>query len=137
MQYLEGDHFMLRSFSVLSTSSSKIYKKEDEEDDVDEAVNTSKSGLFYSPPKPKFSPPEGRGRANTSGSDSSITNLIIPEEDSDVHLVEQPEGKYSNRDARHGTRHKHKKYHERSFKGGEMFCGTEICAVISFPKLMS
>ena len=123
---------MLRSFSFLSTSSSKIYKKEEDEDDVDEAVNTSKSGLFYSPPKPKFSPPELRGRANTSGSDSSITNLIIPEEDSDVHLVEQPEGKYSNRDARHGTRHKHKKHHERSFKGGELFCGPEIGAVSSF-----
>ena len=111
---------MLRPFSFLSTSSSKIYKKE--EDDVDEAVNASKSGLFYSPPKPKFSPPEGRGRANTSGSDSSITKLIIPEEDSDVHLAEQPEGKYSNRDARHGTRHKHKRHQERSFKGGEIFC---------------
>lgn len=124
---------MLKPFSFLSTSSSKIYKKEEEEDDVDEAVNTSKSGLFYSPPKPKYSPPEGRGRANTSGSDSSITNLIIPEEDSDFHLVEQPEGKYSNRDARHGTRHKHKRHHERSFKGGEIFCRQEICAVSSFP----
>lgn len=109
----EDDVEIYRSIS----SSSKIYKKEEEYDDVDEAVNTSKSGLFYSPPKPKFSPPEGRGRANTSGSDSSITNLIIPEEDSDVHVVEHPEGKYSNRDARHGTRQKHKRHHERSFKG--------------------
>ena len=117
---------MLSQFCFCSTSSSKIYKKE-EEDDVDEAVNTSKSGLFYSPPKPKFSPSEGRGRANTSGSDSSITNLIIPEEDSDVHPVEHPEGKYSNRDARHGTRHKLKRHHERSFKGGEVFCGPDLC----------
>lgn len=116
---------MLSPFCFLSTSSSKIYKKEDD-DDVDEAVNTSKSGLFYSPPKPKFSPPEGRGRANTSGSDSSITNLIIPEEDSDIHVVEHPEGKYSNRDA--------KRHHERSFKGGEVFCGPGFCAVSSFPK---
>jgi len=122
------------SFSFLFTSSSKIYKKEEDEDDVDEAVNASKSGVFYSPPKPKFSPQELRGRANTSGSDSSITNLIIPEEESDVHLVEQPEGKYSNRDARHGARQKHKKHHERSFKGGEVFCGPEIGAVSSFPK---
>lgn len=112
---------MLSPFCFLFTSSSKIYKKEEEYDDVDEAVNTSKSGLFYSPPKPKFSPPEGRSRANTSGSDSSITNLIIPEEDSDAHVVEHPEGKYSNRDARHGTRQKHKRHHERSFKGGELF----------------
>lgn len=125
---------MLSPLSFLSTSSSKIYKKPEEEDDVDEVVNTSKSGLFYSPPKPKFSPPEGRGRANTSGSDSSITNLIIPEEDSDVHLVEHPEGKYSNRDARYGSRHKHKRHHERSFKGGEVFCRLDFFAVSSFPK---
>ena len=132
MQYL-GGHFMLRPFCFLFTSSSKIHKKEEDDDEEDEAVNTSKSGLFYSPPKSKFSLQEGRGRANTSGSDSSITNLIIPEEDSEVHIVEQPEGKYSNRDARHGTRHKHKKHHERSFKGGEI-CASEICTVSSFPK---
>lgn len=119
---------MLFFFSS-KTSSSKIYKKE-EEDDVDDAVNISKSGnLFYSPPKPKYLPPEGRGRANTSGSDSSTTDLIIPEEGSDLRVVEQPEGKYSSRDARHGTRHKHKR-HERSFKGGEIFYGQ--CCKVTF-----
>ncbi|KAJ7390501.1 hypothetical protein OS493_024533 [Desmophyllum pertusum] len=44
--------------------SSKIYKKEEDqqrEDDEVEPVNISKSGLFYSPPKQKYLPPEGRG----------------------------------------------------------------------------
>ena len=102
-------------------SSSKVFKSSKvEEDELDDSTdNNSKPGLFYSPPKPKFAPSEGRGRTNTSGSDSSITQLIIPEEDGpELHILEQPEGKYSNRDARHSSRHKHRR-RERLSKGGE------------------
>lgn len=99
---------------------------------MDEHINITKTGLFYSPPKLKFTPTEGRGRANTSGSDSSITELIIPEEDSDLRIPEQPEGKYSNKDSRHASRHKHRRQ-ERAFKGGEFkHLGLKSCAVMSF-----
>lgn len=87
-----------------------------EDDELDDPVTVSKTGVFYSPPKPKFLPAEGRGRINSSGSDTSISKLIIPEEDSDSHIPEQPEGKYSNKDARHSSRHKHRR-HEKSRKG--------------------
>lgn len=93
------------------SSSSKIYKSPKvEEDEVDEPPDVSKTGLFYSPPKSKFAPPEGSGRINTSGSDSSITQLIIPEESGNSSVADQPEGKHSSRDARHSSRHKHRRY---------------------------
>lgn len=91
-----------------------------EDDELDDPVTVSKTGVFYSPPKPKFLPAEGRGRINSSGSDTSISKLIIPEEDSDSHIPEQPEGKYSNKDARHSSRHKHRR-HEKSRKGGKIY----------------
>ena len=91
-----------------------------EDDELDDPVTVSKTGVFYSPPKPKFLPAEGRGRINSSGSDSSISKLIIPEEDRDSHIPEQPEGKYSNKDARHSSRHKHRR-HEKSRKGGKIY----------------
>ncbi|XP_027057113.1 cytoplasmic tyrosine-protein kinase BMX-like isoform X3 [Pocillopora damicornis] len=117
----EDDVEMYRS----SSSSSKIYKKEEQqEEEVDETVDSSKPGLFYSPPRPNYQPPGGgggggRGRANTSGSDSSTTDLIIPEESSDMCIQKQSEGKYSSRDGRHGVRHKHRR-HERQWKHGSL-----------------
>lgn len=95
---------MLSLFCFLFISSLKIYKKEEEYDDVDEVVNIFKFGFFYSLLKLKFLFLEGRGRVNISGSDSLITNLIILEEDSDVYVVEYLEDKYSNRDVRYGIR---------------------------------
>ena len=103
---------------------------------MDEPLDVSKTGIFYSPPKTKIVPTEGRGRANTSGSDSSMSELIIPEENSNVRIVEEPEGKYSNRDARHSARHKHRR-HERHFKGGEILdricesCATNSLSSVS------
>ena len=89
-------------------------------------MDSSKPGLFYSPPRPNYQPPGGgggggggRGRANTSGSDSSTTDLIIPEESSDMCIQKQSEGKYSSRDGRHGVRHKHRR-HERQWKHGSL-----------------
>lgn len=111
----------------LFISSSKIYKSsKGEEDEVDEPIDVSKTGLFYSPPKTKIVPAEGRGRANTSGSESSMSKLIIPEENSNIRIPEQPEGKHSSRDARHSSRHKHRR-HERHFKGGELDRRCESC----------
>lgn len=95
---------MLSLFCFLFISSLKIYKKEEEYDDVDEVVNIFKFGFFYSLLKLKFLFLEGRSRVNISGSDSLITNLIILEEDSDVYVVEYLEDKYSNRDVRYGIR---------------------------------
>lgn len=110
----------LRSNIECFFSSSKIYKSPKvEEDEVDESPDVSKTGLFYSPPKSKFVPPEGRGRINTSGSDSSITQLIIPEESGNSNVADQPEGKYSSRDARHSSRHKHRRY-QKHYKAGQM-----------------
>lgn len=113
----EDDVEMYRSGS----SSSKIYKKEEQKEEVDETVDSSKPGLFYSPPRPKYPPAGGggRGRANTSGSDSSTTDLIIPEESSDTCIQKQSEGRSSGRDARHGARHKHRR-HERQWKHGSL-----------------
>ena len=86
-------------------------------------MDSSKPGLFYSPPRPNYQPPGGggggRGRANTSGSDSSTTDLIIPEESSDMCIQKQSEGKYSSRDGRQGVRHKHRR-HERQWKHGSL-----------------
>ena len=73
-------------------------------------MDSSKPGLFYSPPKTNYQPPGGG--ANTSGNDSSTTDLIIPEESSDTCIQKQSEGKYSSRNGRHRARHKHW-WHER------------------------
>lgn len=105
---------------ILYFRPQKVYTySKSEDDELDDPVTVSKTGVFYSPPKPKFLPAEGRGRINSSGSDTSISKLIIPEEDSDSHIPEQPEGKYSNKDARHSSRHKHRR-HEKSRKGGKI-----------------
>lgn len=140
---MEWIFFWCCSF-FLKNSSSKIYKKEKEEEeedeeDLDEVVNITKSGkLFYSPPKTRHLPPEPRSRLNTNDSTSSTADLIIPEEGSDLRVLEQPEGKYSSRDARHGTRHKHKR-HERPLKrGGEFFNWGDLSIrkKLSIPKLV-
>lgn len=119
----DGMNIFVMLFFFPINSSSKIYKKEkeeEEEEDLDEVVNITKSGsLFYSPPKTKHLPPEPRSRSNTNDSISSTAHLIIPEEGSDLHVLEQPEGKYSSRDARHGARHKHKRHERPLKKGGE------------------
>ena len=110
----------LRSNIECFFSSSKIYRSPKvQEEEVDEPADVSKTGLFYSPPKSKFVPPEGRGRINTSGSDSSITQLIIPEESSNSNVPDQPEGKYCSRDARHSSRHKQRRY-QKHYKAGKM-----------------
>ena len=94
-------------------------------------MDSSKPGLFYSPPKSNYQPPGGgggggRGRANTSGSDSSTTDLIIPEESSDMCIQKQSEGKYScSRDDRHRVRHKHRR-HEWQCKHGS-FSSMFVC----------
>ena len=64
-----------------------------------------KQGILQSPPKSNYQPPGGG--FNTSGNDSSTTDLIIPEESSDTCIQKQSEGKYSSRDGRHRARHKH------------------------------
>ena len=85
---------------------------------MDDPLEVSQKGLFYSPPKAKLMHAEGRSRSDTSGSDSSITALIIPEENSTSEMLEQLEGKYSSRNPRHSFRHKHKQRHERHYKAG-------------------
>ena len=97
----------------------QIYQREEqEEEEVDETVDSTKPGLFYSPPKSNYQPPGGG--ANTSGNDSSTTDLIIPEESSDICIQKQSEGKYScSRDDRHGVRHKHRR-HEWQCKHGSL-----------------
>lgn len=102
---------------MLSNGSSKISKSSHaEEDEVDDPLEVSQKGFFYSPPKAKLMHAEGRSRSDTSGSDSSITALIIPEENSSSEMLEQLEGKYSSRNPRHSFRHKHKQRHERHYK---------------------
>ena len=97
-------------------------------------MDSSKPGLFYSPPRPNYQPPGGggggRGRANTSGSDSSTTDLIIPEESSDMCIQKQSEGRYSSRDGRHGVRHKHRR-HERQWKHGSL-SSMFVCLFVCF-----
>ena len=121
---LTSKSLSLFGHQFLFFSSSSVYKSpkgQVEEDELDYPITVAKTALFYSPPKPKFAPiTEGRGRINTTGSDSSMTELIIPEEDSDLRIPEQPEGKYSNKDNRNMPRHKHRR-HERPKKGGEVY----------------
>ena len=80
-------------------------------------MDSSKPGLFYSPPKPNCQP--SGGGANTSGNDSSTVNLIIPEESSDICIQKALKGKHSSRDGRHRAKHKHR-WHEWQWKHGSL-----------------
>ena len=71
-------------------------------------MDSSKPGLFYSPPKTNYQPPGGG--ANTSDNDSPTVDLIIPEESSDICIQKALKGKYSSRDGRHRAKHKHRRH---------------------------
>lgn len=93
-----------------------------DEDELNEPSKVSEKGPFYSPPS---TIPEGCGRADKSSSNSSLVQLIIPEEDSDSDTLEKPEVRYVRRDIccgsslRNSLRNKHGHRHSRHRKAGE------------------
>lgn len=67
--------------SMLKSSKTSV----DEDDELNESFRVSKKGPFYSPPSVML---KGHVRDSKSSSNSSLAQLIIPEEDSDSDNLE-------------------------------------------------
>ena len=94
----------------------------DEDDELNEPFRVSKKGPVYSPPSVI---PKGHVRDSKNSSNSSLAQLIIPEEDSDSDNLEKPEVKCVRQDIccgpslRSNLRNKHGLRHSRHRKAGE------------------
>lgn len=110
----------MRRNSMLKSSKTSV----DEDDELNEPFRVSKKGPFYSPPSVM---PKGHVRDSKSSSNSSLAQLIIPEEDSDSDNLEKPEVKYVRQDIccgpslRSNLRNKHGHRHSRHRKAGSKY----------------